>query len=298
MNNIPEFQNNEQNKHLTSNIDSSNSDQEKLQFSKLLNIMRTLRAPQGCPWDIEQTHLSLIKYLREESFEVIEAIYSGNSDHICEELGDLILQVVFHALIAEDKGTFTIQDVLNSINEKLIIRHPHVFDKDHVQKTSLEDQWDIIKLKNKKSKSEKSKCHFSKTDNLIDSWQISEQIQLMAASDKFDWDSSLNVLDKIEEECQELREALLQKKRFKIKEELSDLLFSVSNLARFEAFDMEELIKNANEKFKNRYNKMKELANQQFPNTKFKKITIKDKGKLWEEAKQILYEEQVDHKQL
>ncbi len=276
----------------------SSTDPEELQFSRLMSIMRTLRAPDGCPWDIEQTHQSLIKYLREESFEVIEAIYSKDSEHLCEELGDLILQVVFHALVAEDQGTFTIQDVLKSINEKLIVRHPHVFEKNHIQKTSLEDQWDMIKRKNKKVKPENSQCHFAEVHSSMDPWQVSERIQLMAASDKFDWEHSLDVLDKIEEECQELREAILQKKRFKVKEELSDLLFSVSNLARFESFDMEGLIIAANDKFKNRYNKMKELAQKEFPDTKFKKITISDKEKLWQTAKEMLRVEQADHKPL
>jgi len=283
---------------MTSNKDSSQSDQEQLQFAKLMSIMRTLRAPDGCPWDSEQTHLSLIKYLREESFEVIEAIYAKDHDHLCEELGDLILQVVFHALVAEDLGNFSIKDVLNSINQKLIVRHPHVFDKDHIQKTSLEDQWDIIKRQNKKTKPESSQCHFAEVHSSMDPWQISERIQLMAASDKFDWEHSLDVLDKIEEECQELREAILQKKRFKVKEELSDLLFSVSNLARFESFDMEGLIIAANDKFKNRYNKMKALAQKKFPDTKFKKIIISEKEKLWQTAKEMLRVEQADHKPL
>ncbi|OVE74131.1 hypothetical protein BVX93_00450, partial [bacterium B13(2017)] len=137
--------------------------------------MKHLRSPNGCPWDLEQTHESLIKYLREESFEVIEAIYSKDDNLFCEELGDLILQVVFHAIIAKERGAFGIKDILNSINEKLLNRHPHVFDENHIQEDTLENQWEKIK------KSEK-KC-YKDIDVNLDPFLDAERIQLMAAKD-------------------------------------------------------------------------------------------------------------------
>ncbi|EKD28824.1 MAG: hypothetical protein ACD_79C00191G0001 [uncultured bacterium] len=254
------------------------------EFNRLIDIMERLRQPDGCPWDREQTHMSLIKYLREESFEVIEAILANNPKLLCEELGDLILQVVFHANVAKDNGNFDIEDVLKTINHKLITRHPHVFDEAHIQTQELDEQWESIKKK------EKSKCSYKTTpDNInFDPWLEAEKIQLKAQDESFDWENVEDVVKKIKEECDEFLELKNSSDRNKLAEETGDILFSTINLCRFIKMDPSGLIKNANKKFLTRYNKMKEIAGIEEPNIKFKKLPLDTKEKYWVKAKEFI----------
>ena len=253
------------------------------EFSKLMEIMKTLRSPRGCPWDKEQTHISLLKYLHEEAFEVIEAALKNEDDHLCEELGDLMLQVVFHAVIAEQRQSFTIQDVLNRINQKLEHRHPHVFNQNHIQETPLDEQWDKLKAKEK----QKITCPFSSIPASINPWHAAERLQLLAAKDHFDWEHPEDILEKIEEECRELREELNTGNREKIKEEAGDLLFSVLNFCRFLKINPEECIRDASGKFQKRYLKTKQLAEASNPERPFKKLSLTEKEAFWQQAKKL-----------
>ena len=259
-------------------------------FSGLMEIMTKLRGPGGCAWDKEQTHESLIKYLREESFEVIEAILLKDDDLLCEELGDLILQVVFHSLVAKDRGAFDINNVLEHINKKLLVRHPHVFDENHVQKESLDDQWETIKNREKNKKIKKTR--FEEIPPSMDQWLQAERIQLLASKDKFDWDNSDEILDKISEECGELKHAVKEGSPKHIKEELGDILFSAINLCRFFNTNPSELISNANQKFMKRYDLMVDLAKQDNPDTKFKHLPLEKKEMYWKKASELIKKNQ------
>lgn len=253
------------------------------EFDRLLEIMQRLRAPGGCPWDRKQTHRSLIKYLREESFEVIEAILEDDADGLCEELGDLVLQVVFHALIASERGVFGIRDVLNTINRKLENRHPHVFDAAHVQRESLDDQWE--RIKNAEKKREPATGRFDGLSRKMDPWTAAERIQLIAAGEGFDWEHPKDIVNKIREECGELEAAFDGRERGAVREETADLLFSVLNLSRSLKFDPAGLMEEANRKFIRRYEKMTALARRDKPDCRFKKLSLDEKEALWRRAK-------------
>lgn len=256
------------------------------EFSRLVGIMNILMGPDGCPWDREQTHESLIKYLREESFEVIEAVYSGDDEHLCEELGDLILQVVFHAGIAKARGSFDIRDVLNSISRKLENRHPHVFDKNHVIKSSLDEQWEEIKKDEKalKNAMEVKDCQNISSDS-IDPWLAAERMQILAAKEGFDWDSAEGILKKLSEESREFKKELKTGDRKRMAEETGDMLFTMVNLCRYCNMDPLSLIKKAGKKFEKRYAKMLEIVKSDKPGLRFKKMSLKEKEKYWQKAK-------------
>lgn len=258
------------------------------EFTNLMEIMEKLRSPKGCAWDAEQTHESLIKYLREESFEVIEAILHKDDKHLCEELGDLILQVVFHAIIAKERSAFSINDILKAINEKLIVRHPHVFDSDHVTITTLEEQWDNIKKSQKKHAVQKT-C-MEQIPETMEPWLKAERIQLEASKHNFDWGSASGIMDKIQEECLELKHELEINNSEAIQEEIGDLLFSVINLCRFLKFNPSKLVEKSNKKFTERYDKMLEIASKENTNTKFKHLSLDEKEKYWQNAKILLKE--------
>ena len=220
-------------------------------FSDLISIMHKLRSDSGCPWDREQTHESLIPYLVEESYEVIDAINDNNSNALREELGDLLLQVVFHAQISSESGSFTIDDVIQTVNEKLVRRHPNVFGT--VEIKSAEEQtknWERIKKKEGK-------------DSVLDgvprsmpSLTFSKRIQQRAATVGFDWDNIENVWAKVEEESEELHEQVSANNRDGIEEEFGDLLFALVNYARFLKVDPENCLKNAADKFIGRFKKI------------------------------------------
>ncbi|MBN2144341.1 MAG: nucleoside triphosphate pyrophosphohydrolase [Candidatus Aureabacteria bacterium] len=251
------------------------------EFEQLIKIMEQLR--KKCPWDMEQTHESLIPYLREESFEVIEAVLSGKDHALCDELGDLLLQVVFHAVVAKDRDSFTITDVIKAINHKLIRRHPHVFDPKHVQRETLDDQWQNLK----KSEKSSSSCpgHFHSIPENMDSFLASERIQLLSAKDHFQWKSVNGILEKLEEEIKEFRKAHGSGKRKHLQEELGDMLFVLVNLCFFLMMNPSDLIAKANAKFKKRYDKMVALAKQDHPHTPFRKLSLATQEIYWQKAK-------------
>lgn len=230
------------------------------EFLRSVEIMETLRSEDGCPWDIEQDHLSLRRHLIEESYEVIHAIETGDSEHLKEELGDLLLQVLFHAQIGKESNEFDISDVLRGINEKLIRRHPHIYgDVDVDDSEQVVTNWECIKAKENKDKG-----HDSVLDGLptsLPSLALATKIQSKVARVGFDWDDIDGVLSKLNEEISELRAAMAvpEPDYAHIKEEVGDVLFSIANLTRHISIDAEEAGREACMKFIRRFKGMEEL---------------------------------------
>jgi len=221
-------------------------------FSKLVEIMATLRSEHGCPWDREQTHKSLRQHLIEEAYEVIETIDEERYKDLAGELGDLLLQVVFHAQMAKEEGLFTIADVLDSINEKLIRRHPHVFGTEVIN--TAEEQ--IVQWEQSKLKKEGKKSAIDGVPRAMPALLRAYRMQNKASAVGFDWDNIEPVWEKVNEEMQELREATKSGDQEKIEEELGDLLFSIVNLSRFLKANPEDALRRTIEKFYDRFQKV------------------------------------------
>ncbi len=224
----------------------------------LLELMRFLRSPEGCPWDRDQTHESIKSNVVEEAFEVVDAIESQDPDRICDELGDLLLQIAFHSQIAQENGHFNYNSVLKNIYEKLISRHTHLFGENRDSAESAEkvlDIWDKNKIREKKHKN-----HTQALEDIPRSFPSllrAYKIQKKASKAGFDWSDIREVALKTEEEFKELREA---EKKEDIEEELGDLLFSVVNYARFLEVDPELALDKANNKFIRRFEKAENMA--------------------------------------
>ena len=248
----------------------------------LLEIMRILRAPGGCPWDAEQTHESIKKNLIEETYEVIEAINKDDKELLCEELGDLLMQVVFHAQMEQEAGTFDFNDVADGVCQKLVERHPHVFGE--VEISGVDDvltNWDAIKMKTKKQK--------TTTDSMLSvprelpALMRAAKLQKKAAGIGFDWDDVSGALDKLEEEIAELRVAISNNDGCNMTEELGDVLFSAVNVSRFIKTDAEEALTAASDKFLSRFTKVEKLASERGIDMKSAELEVLDA--LWDEAK-------------
>lgn len=238
-------------------------------MERLRRIMHLLRAPGGCPWDAEQTHESLVKHLIEEAYEVASAIQSGNRDEIVDELGDLLLQPVFHAEIASEEGRFDLDDVARAISEKLIRRHPHVFgDSTADTPEAVLTQWEAIKAGEKsasetvESGSEQGRPGagylIKKGNNGLPALMASAKIQRKAATVGFDWPDLPPVLAKVREELDEVTGAISSGSEGKVAEEIGDLLFAVVNLARKAGHEAEILLHRANVKFVNRLQRVED----------------------------------------
>ena len=248
----------------------------------LLNIVSILRAPGGCPWDAQQTHESIRKDFIEETYEVIEAINKKSPEMLREELGDVLLQVVFHTLIETEKGSFTFSDVCDEICKKLIIRHPHVFGDVNVSSTDeVLKNWDAIKMNTKKQKT---------TTEAIDSiprelpaLMRANKVQKKAAKAGFDWDDVSGAFDKISEETAEVREALSGADKAKLQDEIGDLLFAVVNVARFSDIDPEEALTGATDKFSRRFSYVEKEA--EIRGLNMKSAELPEIDALWVEAK-------------
>lgn len=228
-----------------------------LQLARLRAIMHRLRAPGGCPWDAEQTHASLVSNLIEESYETVDAIQSADMEHLREELGDLLLQVVFHSELAWEADHFDLDDVARGISEKLVRRHPHVFgSSDASTSDAVLRQWDEIK-RGEKGTEEESYLHG--TGKGLPSLLRASKLQKKAAKVGFDWPTETGVISKIREEVQEVEAAVDAQDLPAVDEEIGDLLFSVVNLARFRKLDPEVALAAANEKFERRFGEMERL---------------------------------------
>lgn len=228
-------------------------------IDRLRRIMHLLRAPGGCPWDAEQTHDSLIRHLLEEAYEVADAVRSGSREDLIEELGDLLLQPVFHAEIAAERGEFNLDDIATAISEKLIRRHPHVFGTaDAATSEAVLSQWEAIKAGEKAASAPATAGppggYLIKTGNEGQPALLAAaKIQRKAASVGFDWEDPAPVLEKVREEVEEVAEALGSGDADALGEEIGDLLFAVVNLARKTGHEAELLLDAANRKFVRRF---------------------------------------------
>jgi MazG family protein len=239
-------------------IDTTDADK---QLARLRAIMHRLRAPGGCPWDAEQTHASLIPCLIEEAYETVDTIQRGDHQHLLEELGDLLLQVVFHSELAEEAAHFNLDDVARAICDKLVRRHPHVFA--HCAATTSEavlHQWDQIK---RAEKGDQHHPFLHGTGKGLPALLRAAKLQKKAAKVGFDWPDEAGVIAKLREELQELESAIDAADPAAVTEELGDLLFSAVNLARFRQLDPEVLMTAANAKFERRFAAMERNLNQQ-----------------------------------
>jgi tetrapyrrole methylase family protein/MazG family protein len=251
------------------------------EFRKLVGIMARLRAVGGCEWDRAQTHDTLRQYLVEETHEVIDAIRGGDPDSLCEELGDLLLQILFHAQIASENGQFDIGDVISSISEKMVRRHPHVFAEATAETPeAVSLQWDHIK------KTVEHRAHASIVGGIpkeFPSLLRAAKMSKKAARAGFDWERTEQVLGKVEEELTELKEAMEEGDPAHTEHELGDLLFSLVNLARFLGLSAEVAMVSVNDRFERRFREMEKIAKETGCSIEHSDIATLDR--LWEKAK-------------
>ena len=223
-----------------------------MSWSNLVSIIAKLRSPEGCPWDRAQTHESLKRFLLEETYELFEAIDAANPQAIKDELGDVLLQVLLHAQIAQEKGHFSMEDVVVNLSEKLVRRHPHVFGE--VSADTPEEvmvNWDAIKKREKTGQERKSVLDGVPKE--FPALMRAEKIQKKAAKVGFDWDHTHEVVEKVKEEFRELEEAAAAGSQEQLEEELGDLLFAIVNLSRFIKVDPEFALQKATAKFTKRF---------------------------------------------
>ena len=237
--------------------DEKLSELNKLEsISKIRKVIKILRDPiDGCPWDLKQDYNSLAPYSIEEAYELVDAIENNDIEEIKKELGDLLLQVILISQVADDKGDFDFDDVANEISKKIIRRHPQIFDKNYNENDLPHESWEKIK-KLEKNKSKKTKNTLDQVEKNIPTLLRSLKIQKKAASLNFDWENEIQVLNKIDEEIHELKEALKVNNEKMIEEELGDLFFTIINLSRRLNLDPEQTIRKANKKFTTRFNEM------------------------------------------
>ena len=247
----------------------------------LEEIVRILRAPGGCPWDAEQTHESIRRNFLEEAYEAVEAIDEKNPDHLKEELGDVLLQVLFHARMEQEAGRFNLDDVADGVCKKLIYRHPHVFGDVSVTGTGeVLTNWEELKRK-EKGQATNTDALDAVARSLPALWRA-EKVQKKAKKAGFDWPDISGALDKLSEELDELKTAVAQGTN--VEEELGDLLFSAVNVSRFLKADPEVALGKATDKFISRFAKVEALAAAQ--NQAMEGMTLEELDKLWERAKE------------
>ena len=229
----------------------SNTDQK---LKELIKLVEKLRAPGGCDWDRKQTPETLIPYLLEESHEVAEAILDNEPSLIKEELGDLLLNVVFQVVLAQEKKEFNMDEVINDINEKIITRHPHIFSNNSDEKISTKQKWELNKKKQKNRDS-----ILDGIPNSLSPLIVSHRLQDKSAAVGFEWESINQVISKIDEELDELKLGIINKDQSNIEEEIGDLLITIVNLSRFLNISSELALKKANKKFYLRFTKLEKL---------------------------------------
>ncbi len=257
-------------------------EKENYDFNDLVEIVKILRSPGGCPWDREQTHKSIRQNFIEETYEAVEAIDTDDLDLLKEELGDVLLQVALHSEIESEKGTFNINDVCDGICKKLIIRHPHVFGDVTAETTDVVlKNWDAIKMRTKSQKTQTQAI--LSVSKALPSLMRSTKIQQKAAKVGFDWESTDGAFEKLIEECDELKAAIESGDAANQREELGDVLFSVVNVARFLNIDSEHALYDACDKFTDRFSSVERLCAERGIDMKTAPITLLDS--LWDEVK-------------
>lgn len=253
----------------------------KRTFDELVALMHRLRAPGGCPWDREQTMESLRPYVVEESYEVVEAINSGDRMALREELGDFLLQAVFLAEIAEEEGSFDIYDTIGAIHHKLVSRHPHVF-ADFKADTADEvlANWEKLKSEERKAKNEGLLSGVPKAlPALLKAMRLTEK----AANVGFDWEKTEDVFDKLDEETKELKDAIASNDRASIEHEIGDLFFTVVNISRRLGIQAEEALQSTNARFTRRFEHIERTLHAD--GRQFRDVTLGELDRLWNEAK-------------
>jgi tetrapyrrole methylase family protein/MazG family protein len=247
-------------------------------FSSLVKIIATLRGTNGCPWDKEQTHSTLRETFLQECYEVLDALDSLDAGKMREELGDLLLHIVMQSRIAEEAGEFKIADVIESINQKLIHRHPHVFGEQKV--TGVDEiihNWDELKREEKGTE----ESIIASVPRSMPALSYSQEVQHRVAQVGFDWENDEGVIEKLAEEVGELTRAETEKSKT---EEFGDLLFTLANIARRQKVDLEVALRESNQKFARRFQFMEGVCRQR--NLRFSELSFKQQNQLWEEAKQ------------
>lgn len=260
-------------------------------FDELIAVMARLRAPGGCPWDREQTYGTLSQYLIEEAYETFDAIQeaeaTGDVTDLTEELGDLLLQVVFHSTIGAERGEFDIDDVASGVSQKLVLRHPHVFGDAKLERAEdVLDNWDMLKANERRASGKAEK----RRDSILDEVPVHfpgllEALKLTkkAAKTGFDWDGAEPVFEKITEETDELRSAIEKGRSDGVEEEVGDLLFAVVNLARHLDVEPETALKKTNRKFRSRFKHIEESLRSRGKTPE--DSSLEEMDALWNEAK-------------
>ncbi len=249
-------------------------------FQTLKAIVAKLRGPDGCPWDKKQTHTSLKPYLIEESYEVLQALEDGPPQELCEELGDLLLQIMLHSQIASESGQFQIGDVVKGISQKLVHRHPHVFGSQKVDDVAeVELNWETLKQETR----QEGESLLSHVPREMPALVYSQSIQRRVAGVGFDWDRVDDILDKLVEEVAEIKQAPDQQEMAK---EFGDLLFTLANITRRLDIDLETALRSANQRFYQRFAYMEEVCRKK--GISLGKLTLDEQNVLWEEAKRKL----------
>ena len=249
-------------------------------LEELISIIEKLRAPNGCPWDREQTHYSLRPNMIEEAYEAVDAIDENDMPHLKEELGDVLLQVVLHSQIAKEEGAFDIEDVARELNEKLIHRHPHVFGNAKINNSQdVLNAWDKLKAEEKTER-------ISAMDGLSRSQAAliaAQKMSKRAVKQGFEWACEEDLYNCIKSEYEEFKQAKAEGDKLHMEDEFGDILFATVNLARWNKIDAEQALLKANKKFEARFRKMEELATKPL-----KEYSLEEYDKLWKQAKKEL----------
>lgn len=254
------------------------------QYHRLVKVMEELRGPEGCDWDKEQTHDSLKPYLIEETYEVLERLEKKDTQGLVEELGDLLLQIVFHSQIADENGDFNIEHVAKGIADKLVRRHPHIFGDTKVDNVEqILKNWEEIKVEEKKDQVKESTSILDSVNRHQPALLEAEELQTKAAKVGFDWDDVFGAIEKVEEELDEVKLALNEEDKEEAYKEIGDLFFSVVNVAGLAGCHGELVLRNTNQKFRQRFQKVEEKVLKN--NQKIEETPLEILDKYWDEAK-------------
>lgn len=254
-------------------------------FVKLVNIIRRLREPGGCPWDRAQDEKSLRKFFLEEAYEVLDALEAGDEEALAEELGDMLMEIVFLARVFEERGRFSLGDALDRINTKMIHRHPHVFGRKRLTKAEeVVGEW--VEIKRQENRGQKEESILAKVPREAPSLHTAYELGRKAAEVGFDWAGLREVWLKVKEEIGELKKAAALKDKDKVEEELGDLLFSLANLARHLEVNPEIALRRTNNKFRRRFSFLEKKLKEKGKTPA--EATLEEMDNFWEDSKKII----------
>jgi tetrapyrrole methylase family protein/MazG family protein len=259
--------------------------QTEEKFSELLDVMARLRSETGCPWDKEQTHASLKPCLLEETYELLEALDGGDPKKLKEELGDVFLQVIFHAQIAKEDGRFAIKDVISLLTEKLVRRHPYVFAGEPLPADTAAVLKQRLQIKASEKNEEQSKSALGSVPKAMPALARAQSVSRRAAHLGFEWPNIAGVWAKVDEEMRELREAAASGDKTRSGEELGDLLFTLVNIARFLDVEGEEVLAQTVDRFTRRFHHIETKLRE--ADKSFDQSSFEEMDRLWEEAKEL-----------